>query len=72
MTIFEGTYSQRRQERERLAALRAVEKVKVNAPRLARRSADPALKAERRRVARLQELENKIGRVGAATNLIWK
>ena len=65
LTIFEGTYSQRRQERERLAALRAVEKVKVNAPRLARRSADPALKAERRRVARLQELENKIAALEA-------
>ena len=65
LTIFEGTYSQRREERERLAALQNIEKVKVSTARPARRSADPALKEERRRVARLQELENKIATLEA-------
>jgi ATP-binding cassette subfamily F protein 3 len=60
LTIFEGTYSQRREERERLAALRSAEITQSVAPRPARCSADPAVKEERRRVARLQELENKI------------
>jgi ATP-binding cassette subfamily F protein 3 len=60
LTVFEGTYSQRREERARLAALQIAEKVKTNTPRLARHTADPAIKEERRRIARLQELENKI------------
>jgi ATP-binding cassette subfamily F protein 3 len=60
LTFFEGTYSQRREERERLAALRSAEITQSVAPRPARRYADPAVKEERRRVARLQELENKI------------
>ena len=60
LTIFVGTYSQRREERERLAALHVAEENKTVTPRGARRSADPAVKEERRRVARLQELENKI------------
>ncbi len=60
LTVFEGTYSQRREQRQRLAALVAAEKIKGNGPRPARRSADPAKKEERRRLARLQELENKI------------
>ncbi len=60
LTIFEGTYSQRREERERLAALRTAEAAQDVKPRAARRSADPAAKEERRRIARLQELENKI------------
>jgi ATP-binding cassette subfamily F protein 3 len=65
LTLFEGTYSQRRLERERLAALRAVEDSKAVAPRLQRRSVDPAARAERRRLARLQELENKIATLEA-------
>ncbi|HEX7541299.1 MAG TPA: ABC-F family ATP-binding cassette domain-containing protein [Anaerolineales bacterium] len=60
LTIFEGTYSQRREERERLAVLRTAEAARTVAPRAARRSADPAAKEERRRIARLQELENQI------------
>jgi ATP-binding cassette, subfamily F, member 3 len=60
LTLFEGTYSQRRLERERLAAMRPSETSKVATPRAARKSADPAAKEERRRLARLQELENKI------------
>jgi ATP-binding cassette subfamily F protein 3 len=60
LSIFEGTYSQRREERERLAALRIAEYSQITNPRSIRRSTDPAVKEERRRVARLQELENKI------------
>ncbi len=60
LTIFEGTYSLRREERERLAALRTAEEAKTVRQRATRRSVDPAVKEERRRIARLQELENKI------------
>jgi ATP-binding cassette subfamily F protein 3 len=60
LTIFEGTYSQRREERERLTALRSAETTQVATPRTVRRSVDPAVKEERRRIARLQELENTI------------
>jgi ATP-binding cassette subfamily F protein 3 len=65
MTIFEGTYSQRREERERLEELRAengADRLQAedsdNKPR--HRDGSEALKAERRRTARLQEMENKI------------
>jgi len=60
LTIFEGTYSQRREERERLDGLRITEAAQVVTQRAKRRSADPAAKEERRKIARLQELENKI------------
>jgi ATP-binding cassette, subfamily F, member 3 len=60
LTVFEGTYSQRREERERLAAVQSAEKAKVGTIKASRRTANPALKEERRRMARLQELENKI------------
>jgi ATP-binding cassette subfamily F protein 3 len=60
LSFFEGTYSQRRVERERLAALQAENGIKADKPHFVRRSADPAAKEERRRIARLQELENKI------------
>jgi len=63
LTLFEGTYSQRREERERLAVLRAAEAAQTSAPGAARRTADPAAKEARRRIARLQELENKIAAV---------
>jgi ATP-binding cassette subfamily F protein 3 len=65
LTVFEGSYSLRRQERERLAALHAAEKIKESPLKPARRSVDPAVKEERRRVARLQELENKIAALEA-------
>jgi ATP-binding cassette subfamily F protein 3 len=65
LSIFEGTYSQRREERERLAALRIAEFSQITNPRSIRRSTDPAVKEERRRVARLQELENKIAELEA-------
>jgi ATP-binding cassette subfamily F protein 3 len=60
LDLFEGTYSQRREERERLAALRTVEAVKTETKRVVRRTTDQVLREERRRLARLQELENKI------------
>jgi ATP-binding cassette subfamily F protein 3 len=62
LTIFKGMYSQMKEERERLAALRAAEEAQRGerpvAP--AKRVADPSIKEKRRRIARLQELENKI------------
>ncbi len=60
LSVFEGTYSQRREERERLASLRPIESTQKSIPRVVRRTGDPAVKEERRRIARLQELENKI------------
>jgi ATP-binding cassette subfamily F protein 3 len=64
LTVFEGTYSLRKEERERLAALHAA----VELPRkrgttptaTTKRADNAAAKAERRRIARIQELENKI------------
>jgi ATP-binding cassette, subfamily F, member 3 len=66
LTVFNGTYSQRREERERLATLRAeqdsgdgpVRGDKTRRPETS--DAKEAAKAERRRLAKLQELENKI------------
>jgi len=63
LTVFRGTYSQRKEEYERLAVLRAAEaEAAAGAPSKGapRRSADPSVKEQRRRVARLQELENRI------------
>jgi len=60
LTVFRGRYSQMKAERER-AALRLSEVSREPAPRSTRRMpADSAQKAERRKVARLQELENSI------------
>jgi ATP-binding cassette subfamily F protein 3 len=70
LTVFEGTYSQRRLERERLAALRSEQEFKTVAPRVPRRSSDPAAREERRRLARLQELENKIAALEAELSQI--
>jgi ATP-binding cassette subfamily F protein 3 len=62
LTVFKGTYSQMKAERERLAALRAEEEAarRSNRPVAPTKRADQTAKQERRRVARLQELENKI------------
>lgn len=66
LSVFAGTYSQRREERERLAALRAAEETTrkgdgyVAPTAAAKRITNAALKEERRRVAQTQELENKI------------
>ncbi len=66
LDVFEGTYSQRREERQRLAALSVASDVTASQERkrggasLADRQEREAQKAERRRLARMQELENKI------------
>jgi ATP-binding cassette subfamily F protein 3 len=62
LTVFKGTYSQMKAERERLATLRAEEEAarRGDRPVAPKKRADPTVKQERRRVARLQELENKI------------
>ncbi len=70
LTVFEGTYSQRRLERERLAALKSEQESKTVAPRVLRRSSDPATREARRRLARLQELENKIAALEAELSQI--
>ena len=66
LDIFEGTYSQRREERERLAALHARKVIRSlptsdgGAAKARRREMSDSVKAERRRLAKLQELENKL------------
>ncbi len=78
LTAFKGTYSQMKEERERLAALRADEGVRSLRAASPQGEAPPqgptsdsgkkrrsqenseSIKVERRRIARLQELENKI------------
>lgn len=67
LDVFEGTYSQRWEERQRLSEIRSSSGIAL--PSAAGRGkptsspsgqAAESLKAERRRIARLQELENKI------------
>jgi ATP-binding cassette subfamily F protein 3 len=67
LTIFKGTYSQMKEERERLAALRAAEEAQRGKRPVVpvKRVADPSIKEKRRRIARLQELENKIAALEA-------
>jgi ATP-binding cassette subfamily F protein 3 len=64
LTLFEGTYSQRREERERLAGLQVKPTGKGSGDeRHAGKQKKPggeAARAERRRKAQVQELENKI------------
>ena len=60
LTVFKGTYSQLKEQREkeaaRLAAIAEEEAVKKGK----RPSRSPEAKAERRRLAQMQELENQI------------
>ncbi len=61
LDIFNGTYSQRREERERLAWLAATETEAVKAANTGqRREAAQNQKEERKKKARLQEIENQI------------
>ena len=64
LTLFEGTYSQRKEERERLAGLRTSQEIAKTPHQVTRKAknqeATDRAKAERRRVAKIQELENKI------------
>jgi ATP-binding cassette, subfamily F, member 3 len=61
LDAFNGTYSQRREERERLATLVAAETETVKTVQTAhRRESNQNAKEERRKKARLQEIENQI------------
>jgi len=65
LTVFKGTYSQRKEERERLAAL-ASPKESPRATQTVKSPADAAQKKEeRRRKAELQKLENEIAALEA-------
>ncbi len=65
LTVFKGTYSQLKEQREkeaaRLAALAEEEAVKKGV----RPSRSPEAKEERRRLAQMQELENQIAKLDA-------
>ena len=67
LSVYKGTYSQMRAEREKEAARAALElaaaKGSSGSGRTSRR--DPAQKEERRRRARLQEVENKVATLEA-------
>jgi len=68
LDVFKGTYSQMKEERERLAALRAKEEFARRGDRPitpTKRTADHSVKEKRRRIARIQELENKIAALEA-------
>jgi len=66
MTVFDGTYSQMKEEREKEAA-RLAEQQAENTSRKGGRSSAPtkSTKEERRRIAQLQELENTIAELEA-------
>jgi ATP-binding cassette subfamily F protein 3 len=62
LTVFSGTYSQLREEREKQAEREAARRAEAAGVRRVapRRSKDPGAKEERRRTAQLQEIENNI------------
>lgn len=61
LTVFKGSYSQMKEEREKEAAQAAEKREDARASSRASRSASNAkTKDERRRIAQIQELENKI------------
>jgi ATP-binding cassette subfamily F protein 3 len=63
LSIFKGSYSQMREERERLAALSTMQETEIrqnDSLRKTTQARDPSVKEERRKLARLQELENTI------------
>jgi ATP-binding cassette subfamily F protein 3 len=65
LTVFRGTYSQMKEEREKQARREAdLLAARAGGKRIpARRSKDPAAKEERRRIAQLQEMENSIAKL---------
>ncbi len=69
MTVFNGTYSQMKEEREREAsriAAKPIEKIDTrNSAAEARRAKGKETKEERRKIAQLQELENSIAELEA-------
>jgi ATP-binding cassette subfamily F protein 3 len=64
MTVFNGTYSQMKEEREKEAARLAAQQSPIPQSQIltngARRAQNAKLKEERRKIAQLQELENTI------------
>jgi len=62
MTVFNGTYSQMKEERERLEGVRRLQTSQVDetVQKARRRESSQSNKEERRRLAQLQELENSI------------
>ena len=69
MTVFRGTYSQMKEEREKEAArltTQPVEKIETRNSNIeSRKSQNAKLKEERRKIAQLQELENTIAELEA-------
>jgi ATP-binding cassette subfamily F protein 3 len=69
MTVFNGTYSQMKEEREKEAASRAAQQAEKtdnrNASLEARKSQNAKTREERRKIAQLQELENMIAELEA-------
>jgi ATP-binding cassette subfamily F protein 3 len=65
LTVFNGTYSQLKEEREKQARGEAERQAAVEGVRrpIPRRTRDPGAKEERRRVAQLQEIENAIAKL---------
>ena len=67
LTVYKGTYSQMREEREKEAARAAEElaSAKAISGSAKKSTRDPAAKEERRRLAQLQEVENKVAALEA-------
>jgi ATP-binding cassette subfamily F protein 3 len=60
LSVFQGTYSQMRQEREKQAARAALESEAAQNRKRPRQAASAAAKEARRKLAKMQELENAI------------
>jgi ATP-binding cassette subfamily F protein 3 len=69
MSVFKGTYSQMKEEREKETARLAVQQSPVSTSQIvnteARKAQNARMKEERRKVAQLQELENTIAELEA-------
>jgi ATP-binding cassette subfamily F protein 3 len=69
MTVFNGTYSQMKEEREKEASRLVAQQVIVSDSRISnlesRKSQNAKMKEERRRIAQMQELENSIAELEA-------
>ncbi|HEY9528333.1 MAG TPA: ABC-F family ATP-binding cassette domain-containing protein [Anaerolineales bacterium] len=69
MTVFNGTYSQMKEEREKEASRLVAQQVIVSDSRISnlesRKSQNAKMKEERRKIAQMQELENSIAELEA-------
>ena len=69
LTVFNGTYSQMKEEREKEASRLVAQQVIVSDSRISnlesRKSQNAKMKEERRRIAQMQELENSIAELEA-------